>query len=71
MRAGAALPPPVADHPGDVDRITGLGVKLKLNHPIDRPPEALLNEGFDAVFVASGFQRDTPLHIQGHRGARA
>ena len=49
----------------DVDRITALGVEIKLSHPITEPPENLLNEGFDAVYVASGFQKDTPLWIEG------
>ena len=49
----------------DVDRITALGVEIKLEHPIARPPEMLLQEGFDAVYVACGFQRDTTLNIEG------
>jgi putative selenate reductase len=53
----------------DVARITALGVEIKLSHPITRPPEALLQEGFDAVFVATGFQKDTPLYIEGIDGA--
>ena len=52
----------------DVDRITGLGVEIKLSHPITRPPEELLKEGFDAVFVAAGFQKDMPLDIEGAQG---
>jgi putative selenate reductase len=52
----------------DVDRIVGLGVELKLNHPVTARPEDLLQHGFDAVFIASGFQRDTPLHIEGVQG---
>ncbi|HDQ73650.1 MAG TPA: FAD-binding protein, partial [Chloroflexi bacterium] len=44
----------------DVDRILGLGVKIELSHPVERPPEALLNEdeGFDVVYVGTGAQRD-------------
>ena len=49
----------------DVDRITALGVEIKLNTRIQTPPEELLKQGFDAVYLASGFQRDTPLHIPG------
>ena len=54
----------------DVDRITALGVEIKLNHPITRPPEELLKDGFDAVvynavYVATGFQKDMPLDIEG------
>ncbi|PKO21272.1 MAG: putative selenate reductase subunit YgfK, partial [Chloroflexi bacterium HGW-Chloroflexi-1] len=52
----------------DVDRILGLGVTLELDHLIDRPPEELLRDGFDAVYVAAGFQRDTPLKIPGIGG---
>ena len=52
----------------DVDRILALGVELKLNHPITGAPEKLLEQGFDAVYVATGFQRDTPLRIPGIEG---
>ncbi len=57
----------------DVDRILSLGVKLELNHPITGAPEKLLEEGFDdvvydAVYLATGFQRDTPLRVPGVEG---
>ena len=52
----------------DVDRILGLGVTLELDRPIDRPPEELLRDGFDAVYVAAGFQKDAPLKIPGSEG---
>ena len=52
----------------DVDRILGLGVALELNHPITGAPEGLLSQGFDAVYVATGFQHDTPLRIPGIEG---
>ena len=59
----------------DIDRITALGVELLLSHPVRVPPEELLRspaaegkQGYDAVYVASGFQRDTPLHIEGIEG---
>lgn len=52
----------------DVDRITGMGVEIKLSHPVSRPPEELLKDGFDAVYVASGFQKDTPLFVEGMQG---
>jgi putative selenate reductase len=52
----------------DVDRILALGVELKLNHPITGAPERLLEQGFDAVYVATGFARDTPLRIPGIEG---
>jgi putative selenate reductase len=52
----------------DVDRIAGMGVDIKLSHPVTRPPEELLNDGFDVVYVASGFQKDAPLFIEGMEG---
>jgi putative selenate reductase len=52
----------------DINRITALGVELKLNHPVRVAPEELLKEGYDAVYVASGFQRDAPLQIEGIEG---
>jgi putative selenate reductase len=53
----------------DIDRITSLGVKIELSHPITSPPEELLGEGFDAVYVASGFQKGARLGIEGEDGA--
>ena len=47
----------------DIDRILALGVELRLNAPVDGPPEQLLGQGFDAVYLASGFQRDAPLRV--------
>ncbi|HFD40820.1 MAG TPA: putative selenate reductase subunit YgfK, partial [Anaerolineae bacterium] len=52
----------------DVQRITDLGVEIKLNHPITQPPETLLAQGFAAVYVAAGFQKDAPLPIEGAAG---
>jgi putative selenate reductase len=52
----------------DIDRITGLGVEIKTSHPITRSPEDLLKEGYEAVYVASGFQKDMPLDIEGSEG---
>ena len=52
----------------DIDRITALGVQIKLSHPITVPPEELLKDGFDAVYVAGGFQKDAPLFIEGIEG---
>ncbi len=49
----------------DVDRITEMGVEIKCSHPITKPPEELLQDGFDAVYIASGFQKDAPLYIEG------
>ncbi|HEY3383925.1 MAG TPA: putative selenate reductase subunit YgfK [Vicinamibacterales bacterium] len=52
----------------DIDRITALGVDLVLDTRITVPPEELLRQGFDAVYLASGFQRDAPLRIAGADG---
>ena len=49
----------------DIARITAMGVKIELSHPITTPPEQLLEEGFDAVYVACGFQKDARLPIEG------
>ncbi|MCP4538418.1 MAG: putative selenate reductase subunit YgfK [Chloroflexi bacterium] len=60
------LPWPIVQQ--DVDRITEMGVEIKCSHPITKPPEELLKDGFDAVYIASGFQKDTPLYIDGIEG---
>ena len=52
----------------DVARITRLGVKIELCHPITTPPEQLLQEGFAAVYVACGFPQDARLDIAGIDG---
>lgn len=52
----------------DVDRVLAMGVGLELNSPVTTAPEKLLEQGFDAVYVATGFQRDTPLRIPGIEG---
>ncbi|MBE9507003.1 MAG: FAD-dependent oxidoreductase, partial [Chloroflexi bacterium] len=52
----------------DIERIEKLGVKVELSHPITAPPERLLNEGFDAVYIAPGFQRGARLGIEGEEG---
>ena len=60
------LPPAVVQ--ADIDRIAGMGVKIELSHPITTPPEELLKEGFDAVYIACGFQKDAQLNIEGIEG---
>ncbi len=60
------LPQEIID--GDVKRIADLGVKIETSHPVDTPPESLLQQGFSAVYVASGFQRDAQLNIEGVQG---
>ncbi len=52
----------------DLSRIRGLGVEFRLRTPLARPPEELLGEGFDAVFVAVGLPADAPLGIPGEEG---
>ncbi len=65
MRLAPAFRLPTAIIQEDVDRITGMGVEIRLTHPVTGPPELLLKDGFDAVYVASGFQKDTRLEIEG------
>jgi putative selenate reductase len=60
------LPTEVIDR--DIARIGALGVEIRLNTRITAPPEDLLHEGFDAVYLASGFQRDAPLRGPGADG---
>jgi putative selenate reductase len=52
----------------DIGRITNLGVKIELSHPITSPPEELLADGFDAVYIASGAGKDARLGIEGEEG---
>jgi putative selenate reductase len=52
----------------DIDRIVALGVTIALNTKISAPPEELLASGFDAVYLAAGFQRDAPLNVPGIDG---
>jgi len=49
----------------DIARIEGLGVTVACDRPINAPPEELLAQGFDAVYVACGFSRDAGLNIEG------
>lgn len=52
----------------DIQRIRDLGVEIVLDHPVAGPPEALLDAGFAAVYVACGFPRDAQLGIPGEEG---
>ncbi|MCX7751155.1 MAG: FAD-dependent oxidoreductase, partial [Candidatus Bipolaricaulota bacterium] len=52
----------------DVERIRKLGVEFRLRSPWTEPPERLLEEGFDAVFVAVGLPADAALGIPGEEG---
>jgi putative selenate reductase len=52
----------------DVERIRGLGARFELNHRVTSPPEEMLEDGFDAVFVGPGAQQDAQLGIPGEDG---
>jgi putative selenate reductase len=60
------LPPAVVQEASE--RITGMGVEIVLSHPITKPPEELLKDGFDAVYIACGFQQGSRLDIEGIEG---
>jgi NADPH-dependent glutamate synthase beta subunit-like oxidoreductase len=62
------LPESVIDE--EVGYILGLGIEFKGGHRIDSL-KALLNEGFDAVFVGSGAPRGRDLDIPGRKEAAA
>jgi len=57
------LPPEVLQR--EVATIEGLGVKIHLNHPVDRGGLQRLREEYDAVFVAVGAQQGWILRIPG------
>jgi formate dehydrogenase beta subunit len=56
------LPPEVLDE--EIDYIVNMGVDVKMNHSIDSM-QALLDEGFDAIFVGTGAPRGKNLEIPG------
>jgi len=49
----------------DVARIEALGVTIECDRRVDEPPERLLADGFDAVFIGCGFPKDAGLTIDG------
>ena len=53
----------------DIEFIKALGVEIELSNPITEPPEELLQQGYDAVYVACGWQNDARLGIEGEDGA--
>ncbi len=57
------LPDHVVD--ADIDRIRGLGVEIRCDAHITQPPENLLLDGYDAVFVGCGFSDEVGLPIEG------
>ena len=54
----------------EIQQIVGMGVDLKLNHPIKSFRE-LLTQGFDAVFVGSGAPKGKELKLPGRQEAAA
>ncbi|MEJ1966209.1 MAG: FAD-dependent oxidoreductase [Gammaproteobacteria bacterium] len=54
----------------EIEQIVGMGVDLKLNHPIKSLRE-LLSQAFDAVFVGSGAPRGKELKLPGRQEASA
>ena len=57
------LPRSVVD--ADVERIKSLGVRLHLKTKVTGAPEAFLDKGYDAVYVACGYPNDMPLKLEG------
>ncbi|HEX4674602.1 MAG TPA: FAD-dependent oxidoreductase [Steroidobacteraceae bacterium] len=55
----------------EIGQITGMGVDLKLNHPIRSMRELLATGGFDAVFVGSGAPKGKELRLPGREAAAA
>jgi NADPH-dependent glutamate synthase beta subunit-like oxidoreductase len=55
----------------EIGQITGMGVDLKLNHPIESMRELLSSGGFDAVFVGSGAPKGKELRLPGRSEAAA
>jgi formate dehydrogenase beta subunit len=55
----------------EIGQITGMGVDLKLNHPIKSMRELLTEGGFDAVFVGSGAPKGKELKLPGRQEAAA
>jgi formate dehydrogenase beta subunit len=62
------LPATVLDE--EVERILGFGVEARFGHEI-KSLKALLNEGFDAIFVGTGAPKGKDLDIPGRQAAAA
>jgi len=54
----------------EIQQIVGMGVDLKLNHPV-RSLKSLLAQDFDAIFVGSGAPRGKELKLPGRQEAAA
>ncbi|MFW6115800.1 MAG: FAD-dependent oxidoreductase, partial [Chloroflexota bacterium] len=52
----------------DVERIKRLGAEIRVSQAVAEPPEAFLERGFDAVYIAPGAQKDARLGIEGEDG---
>ena len=52
----------------DVERVRRMGVRIELGRRVVARPGKLLEEGFDAIYLACGFSRDAPLAIEGIEG---
>ncbi len=63
------LPQAVLDD--EIGQITGMGVDLKLNHPIKSLRELLASGGYDAVFVGSGAPKGKELNLRGRQEGAA
>jgi formate dehydrogenase beta subunit len=63
------LPATVIDE--EIAMITGMGVDLKLNHPIRSLRDLLGSGGFDAVFVGSGAPKGKELKLPGREAGAA
>jgi formate dehydrogenase (NADP+) beta subunit len=55
----------------EIGQITGMGVDLKLNHPIASLNELLTHGGFDAIFVGSGAPKGKELKLPGREAGAA
>jgi formate dehydrogenase (NADP+) beta subunit len=55
----------------EIGMIVGMGVDLKLNHPIRSLRELLQSGGFDAVFVGTGAPKGKELKLPGRQEADA
>jgi NADPH-dependent glutamate synthase beta subunit-like oxidoreductase len=62
------LPATVLDE--EIDRILGFGVEVRFGHEI-KSLEALLKDGFDAVFIGTGAPKGKDLNIPGRTDAKA
>ena len=62
------LPVPVLDE--EIDMILDMGVEIQYSRPVESM-RALLEEGFDAVFVGSGAPKGKELNIPGRQEADA